>query len=221
MEWLKQLLGEENYNKLVANGTIEMLKTAMGDNEYIPNDPTKIIPKNVFNEKLSIIKTLEQQIETYKTQIANYGDMVTDKDMKTQLETQKLEFERQIKEIKKEAEIERDNNNKLNLLKNYLVQSGCQYPDLLMNQINLDNIVLDNDKKNILNGDKIVLPLQENYKNLFEKKITGSTPQGGSPVPQPKITTKTELIKKYEEAEKTGNGMQMMQLQREIQSFKE
>ena len=68
MEWLKQLLGEENYNKLVANGTIDILKTAMGENEYIQNDPTKIIPKNVFNEKLSIIKTLETQIENYKKQ---------------------------------------------------------------------------------------------------------------------------------------------------------
>lgn len=216
MEWLQQLLGEELYNTLPK----EVLEK-FGNTEYVKNDPTKIIPKNVFNEKLSVIKTLETQIETYKKQIENYGTMVTDTDMKTQLQQQKIEFEAQIKQIKKDAENKRIIDNKKYLMNTYLQKSGCQYPDLIIDKINFDDVVMDNDNKNILNGDNIVLPLKENYKNLFETKITGNIPKKGQQTPIQQPTSREALIQQYNDAEKVGNSIKMMQLQRQIKEFKE
>lgn len=216
MEWLKLLLGD-NYNKLGAE-TINILKESLGDSEYVANDPTKIIPKNVFNEKLEKIKLLETQISQYQEQLKSTGDMVTSSEMKTKLETQKLDFEKLIKEQKLQYEKQIDDDAKKHLIESTLTNQGCLHPDLVMGKINLDDVIIKDDK--ILNGDKIILPLKDSYKALFSNKVTGSTPpSGGGSNPQPQPSSKEDLIKKYNEAEKSSDFLTMQKVQRQIKDL--
>ena len=221
MEWLKALLGEDEYNKLVASGAIEVLKAKMGDMEYIANDPTKIIPKHVFNEKLSENKLLKTEIEQYKTQLGSIGDMVTSSEMKTKLETQKLEFENSLKTQKMEYEKELERTNKINLVKNGLIADGADvnFVEMLANTINLDEVIVKDEK--ILNKDNIFLPLKDTYKKVFETKVTGQTPPANNGNPPPSPTTKQELINRYNEAEKQGDFIALQRIQREINSLEE
>lgn len=216
MEWLKRLLGD-NFSKL-SSETLSILKEALGESEYVANDPTKIIPKNVFNEKLEKIKLLETQITQYQEQLKNTGDMVTSSEMKTKLETQKVEFENLIKEQKQEYEQRIENDNKKHLIESTLANQGCLHPDLVMGKINLDDVIVKDDK--ILNGDKIILPLKDNYKALFTNKVTGNTPpSGGGTNPPPQPSSKEDLIKKYNEAEKNQDFLTMQKVQREIKQI--
>ena len=221
MEWLKALLGEDKYNKLVANGTIELLKASMGEMEYIANDPTKIIPKHVFNEKIAENKLLKTENEQYKTQLQNVGDMVTSSEMKKELETQKLEFETKLAQQKLEHEKEQERTNKLHMVKNNLLADGCDaaYVDILANTINLDDVIVKDEK--ILNKDNLFMPMKDTYKKVFETKITGNPPPANNGNPPPTPTTKQELITKYNEAEKNGDYVSLQRLQREIKSIKE
>lgn len=221
MEWLKALLGEDEYNKLVASGAIEVLKAKMGETEYVANDPTKIIPKHVFNEKLAENKLLKTEVEQYKTQLGNVGEMVTSAEMKTKLETQKLEFEKILKEQKLEHEKEQERTNKLNMVKNSLLADGCDanYVDILANTINLDDVIVKDEK--ILNKDNIFLPMKDTYKKVFEVKVTGNPPPANNGNPPPPPSTKQELITRYNEAEKQGDYVALQRIQREIQSIKE
>lgn len=221
MEWLKALLGEDEYNKLAASGAIEILKAKMGDMEYVANDPTKIIPKHVFNEKLSKIKLLETEVEQYKTQLGSIGDMVTSSEMKTKLETQKLEFEKNLKEQKLQYEKELEKTNKINLVKNSLISDGADvaFVDMLANTINLDDVIVKDEK--ILNKDNIFLPLKDTYKKVFETKVTGTPPPANNGNPPPPPSTKQELIERYNSAEKQGDFIACQRIQREIQSIKD
>lgn len=216
MEWLKRILGD-NYNK-ISQDTLNILKSALGENtEYIVNDPTKVIPKNVFNEKIEKIKLLETQITQYQDQLKQTGDMVTSAEMKTKLETQKVEFENLIKQQKQEYEKQIENDSKKHLIQNTLTTSGCIHPDLIMDKINLDDVIVKDGK--ILNSDKLILPLKESYKAVFNVKITGGTPPSGGTPPQPQPQTKEDLIKKYNEAEKAQDFMTMQQVSRKIKEI--
>lgn len=221
MEWLKNLLGEESYNKLVANGTIDTLKVKLGEIEYIANDPKTVIPKHVFNEKLAKIKLLETENEQYKTQLNNYGDMVTSTDMKAKLETQKIEFENMVNEQKKQYELDAENTNKGFLIKNALLSSGADpnFVDMLSQSIKMEDVIVQDGK--ILNQDKILLPIKDTFKKVFEVRVTGTTPPGNGGTPPPTPTTKQELITKYNEAEKTKDIKSMMNIQRQIKQIEQ
>jgi hypothetical protein len=221
MEWLRRLLGEDKYNKLVENGTIEILKASLGDKEYLENDPTKIVPKHVFNEKLSENKLLKTEVEQYKTQLGSIGDMVTSKDMQTKLAEQKIEFETKLAEQRNEYEKQIETTNKNNLIRNDLLAEGADpvFVDMLLKSINPDEVIVKDDK--ILNKDNIILPLKDTFKKVFEVKVTGTTPPANNGTPPPQPTTKQELITKYNEAEKSGDFMALQRIQREIQSIKE
>lgn len=221
MEWLKRLLGEDKYNKLVENGTIEILKASLGDKEFIENDPLKIVPKHVFNEKLSENKLLKTEVEQYKTQLGSIGDMVTSKDMQTKLTEQKLQFETKLVEQRNEYEKQLETTNKTNLVRNDLLSEGADpvFVDMLLKSIKMDEVIIKDEK--ILNKDNIILPLKDTFKKVFETKITGTTPPANNGNPPPTPTTKQELINKYNEAEKSGDFMALQRLQREIQNIQE
>lgn len=219
MEWLKNVLGIENYKKLEENGTIAMLKTVMGDTQYVPNDPTKIIPKHVFNEKLEKIKLLETQIGEYKEQLTNTGNMITDKEVKQKLLEQEAAFKKTIKEMEMSFQAEQEKNNKMHLVQNALINSGCKHPDLILKTVNLEDVIIKDDK--ILNEDSVILPLKDTYKVLFDTKLTGKPLIKGDNPPPPPPTGKAELIEKYNEAEKVGNHTMMLKLQREIKSLEQ
>lgn len=215
MEWLKKLLGEDLYNKLPK----EIIEK-FGDTEWVENDPKKIIPKHVFNEKLSKIQLLETEVEQYKTQLKDVGDMVTSKDMQTKLELQKKEFDAKLELQRQEAEKTIEKNNMINTLKNDLIADGCDvnFVDMLVGTVNEDDVIFKDGK--ILNKDKIVLPLKDTFKKVFETKLTGQTPPAnntnGTP---PRKSTKEELIEQYNKAEASGQYTQLASIQRQIKAL--
>lgn len=219
MEWLKAIIGEEAYNKLVENGTLEILKNSMGDTEYVANDPLKIIPKHVFNEKNEENKLLKTQIEEYKKQLKTQGELVTDAEMKTKLATQEAELKQQMKEMQAAFDAEKEKTKKEQLIKDVLISEGCQYPDLIIKQLNYEDVIIKDDK--ILNSDKVILPIKEQYKNVFDKKVTGQTPPAGNTPPPPSNPTKEELVKKHDELQKAGNFTDMMKVRRQIQELEQ
>lgn len=219
MEWLKAIIGEEAYNKLVENGTLEILKKSMGDTEYVANDPLKIIPKHVFNEKNEENKLLKTQIEEYKKQLKTQGELVTDAEMKTKLATQEAELKQQMKEMQAAFDAEKEKTKKEQLIKDVLISEGCQYPDLIIKQLNYEDVIIKDDK--ILNSDKVILPIKEQYKNVFDKKVTGQTPPAGNTPPPPSNPTKEELVKKHDELQKAGNFTDMMKVRRQIQELEQ
>ncbi|OGS41365.1 MAG: hypothetical protein A3K77_06320 [Euryarchaeota archaeon RBG_13_31_8] len=214
MEWLKKLLGEENYNKLTPE-ILDLLKTKLGDKEYIENDPTRIIPKHVFNEKNEEAKLLKAQIEQYKSQLKETGNLITDVEVKTKLAEQELRFKSQITEMEKNYKKEIERENKKFLLTNHLNNNGAKHTELLMNVINLDEVIIQDGK--LLNGDSVILPLKELYKPLFETSLKPTVlPQGN---PKPVQTDKQTLINKYNEAERNFNFPEMERIKTEIKSL--
>lgn len=220
MDWLKRLLGD-GYNVL-NNETIELLKKAFGDKEWIQNDPTKIIPKHVFNEKLEEIKLLKAQEASYKEQLKTVENMITKQENLTSLATMKLEFESKMKEQQQQHEKQLNEERMTNSLKQELLSNGLNpnYVDMMVNSINKDDVVFKDGK--ILNSEKLILPLKETFKESFTTKITSNPLPGSSGNnPEPKPTSRQDLITKYNEAEKRNDMISMLSLQRQIKNIKE
>lgn len=219
MQWLKILLGEENYNK-IPEETLNMIKKSLGESEYIQNDPTKIIPKHIFNEKIRELKLKEETIKTLQSQLKSTGEMVTEKDMLEKLAIQEAENKQLITDMEKKHKKEVEQLNKEQLLTNYLSSQKCLGPDLLLKQVDYDKLVVNDGK--LLNADSIVLPLKEAHPYLFEKqKKAGNTPiQGENPSLNIKPDlSKENLIKQYDEAFKNGDYVGMTKTQRLIESL--
>lgn len=214
MEWLKRLLGEDLYN-----GLSQEVISKFGSMEWVENDPKKIVPKHVFNEQLAKNKLLETEAEQYKTQLNNVGDMVTSKDMQIKLELQQKDFEAKLELQRQEAAKQIEENNMINALKSDLIADGCDvnFVEMLVNTVNKDEVIFKDGK--ILNKDKIVLPLKDTFKKVFEVKVTGQTPPANNGTTPPRPTTKQELIDKYNEAEKNGNYGVLQSIQRQIKSL--
>jgi len=215
MEWLKRLLGEEKYKKLEESGMLTVLKESIGDVEYVANDPTKIIPKHVFNEKNEKVKLLEQQISDYKKQLENVGGLITDNDMKTKLAEQENKFRLEIKNQEMIFNKQIEQKNKEFLLTNLLINEGAKHIDLLIKAINLDDVVVADNT--IVNHEKVVTPLKTTYNELFKPSmVTGQTPPKGT-VSTP-ANNREELVKKYDTALAAGNPS-FLQIQRQIEAL--
>lgn len=212
MEWLKKLLGEELYAKLPE----EVIK-AFGDKEYIENDPTKIIPKNVFNQKNEELKLEQTKVKEYEKQLKERKNMVTDEDLKKELAKKDSEFANILKQKDEDYKKELTTMETKSLLMSLLSDEGSQGTELLINAVNLDEVIVDNGK--ILNADKIIAPLKEKYSFAFVKKLDGQVPPGGDPGGGEK-PTKQQLIEKYEKINPR-NVAERMALRREIQDIKE
>lgn len=215
MEWLKRLLGDEKYKKLEESGMLTVLKETIGDVEYIQNDPTKVIPKHVFNEKNEKVKLLENQIKEYQEQLKNVGGLITDNDVKVKLEEQENKFKLEMKnqEIIFNKQIEQ--KNKEFLLTNLLVNEGAKHIDLLIKAINMDDIIVADNI--IVNHEKIITPMKTTYGELFKPSmVTGQTPPKGT-VATP-ANSRDELVKKYDAALAAGNPS-FLNLQRQIESL--
>jgi hypothetical protein len=215
MEWLKRLLGEEKYKKLEESGMLTVLKESIGDVEYVANDPTKIIPKHVFNEKNEKVKLLEQQINDYKKQLENVGGLITDNDMKTKLAEQENKFRLEIKNQEMIFNKQIEQKNKEFLLTNLLINEGAKHIDLLIKAINLDDVVVADNT--IVNHEKVVTPLKTTYNELFKPSmVTGQTPPKGT-VSTP-ANNREDLVKKYDAALAAGNPS-FLQIQRQIEAL--
>lgn len=210
MDWLKKILGEELFNKLPQ----EVIQK-FGTIEYVPNDPTKIIPKHVFNEKNEEVKLLKAQIEQYKTQLKDVGGMITDTELKTKLAEQELTFKNSIKEMEINYKKEIETEQKKYLLTNFLTSNKAAHPDLLLKVINFDEVVVKDGK--LLNGDAVLNPLKESYKRLFEQDLKPGVLPGGTPPAS--TSTKEDLIKKYNSYEHNGDFVNMMRVKEEIKKL--
>lgn len=215
MEWLKKLLGEEKYKKLEESGMLAVLKETIGEAEYVANDPTKIIPKHVFNEKNEKVKLLEDQIKEYQNQLKNVGGLITDNDVKAKLEEQENKFRLEIKNQEMIFNKQIEQKNKEFLLTNLLVNEGAKHIDLLIKAINLDDVVVADNT--IVNHEKVISPMKETYKELFKPSmVTGQTPpKGESNTP---TNNREELVKKYDAALAAGNPS-FLNLQRQIEAL--
>jgi|GEM_PF-2598823 len=216
MDWLKKLLGEDNYKKLEEAGMIEILKNSLGDVEYIPNDPTKIIPKHVFNQKNDEVKLLKEQITGYEEQIKGISGMVTDKTMKEELAKQAAKFSLELKNQETIFNSQIDKKNKEFLLTNLLVKEGCKHPDLVIKTIDMESVIVADNT--IVNHEKIMAPVKESYKVLFGPAVvTGQTPPKGTTTPP--ASNREELVKQYNEYQKNADP-RMFQIQRQLQALK-
>lgn len=216
MEWLKRLLGDDKYSALEANGALKILKEVLGENEYIQNDPTKIIPKAVFNQKNDEAKNLKATIDEYKKQLEGISTMVTDKEMKTKLAEQEAKFTEDMKTQETLYTKELETSKKKYLLTNLLSREQAKHIDLLMNAIDLDSVVMADDT--IVNHEKILNPLKENYKELFgPSRVTGQAPPAGNQ-PPPEDNRKS-LVEQYNKAGESGNMVRQLQLMREIKGL--
>jgi len=216
MEWLRRLLGDEKYNTLESTGALKILKECLGETEYIQNDPTKIMPKHVFNQKNDEVKILKEQVLEYQKQLKGISAMVTDDEMKAQLAKQELQFKNDMKAQETTYNKRIEETTKKYLITNLLSNEKAKHIDLLLNAINLDDVIVADNT--IVNHEKILNPLKESYKELFEpSRVTGQTPPAGNTVPP--ADQKANLIKSYEEAGKNGNVLKQIQLMRQIKSI--
>jgi len=216
MEWLKKLLGEENYKKLEENGSISMLKAVMGEVEHIPNDPTKIIPKSVFNQKNEEAKLLTQKVEAYELQLKERNNMITDDDLKKELAKKEAEFKTELTKTETQYKKDLEVLNKKTLLSQVLANEGAKGIDLLLNVVNFDDVIIEGDQ--VLNASKIIDPLKEKYDFSFGKVVTGGVPPKGDP--NKPANTKEQLVEQYNRIP-AGNLLERQQLRREIKAIEE
>jgi len=162
MEWLKELLkGIVPEDKL--DGVVESF-----NKEF----PKHAVPKTEFNtikEELKIAKTnadqTSQTLEQLKTEVGTVEEYKTKiKDMTAQMETAKVESEKQVSNVIKKVNFE-----KL-LIQNKMNESAV---DLVVNTINFDEIVLDA-AGNIVDADKHIGKIKETRAALFLTTTTDS-----------------------------------------------
>lgn len=159
MEWLKEILGEELFKQVVEK---------LGDKKVLLNDGN-YLPKSKFDEKNEEVKLLKEKVSTLEKQGKDTVKLLKDnEELKGKYETlqssSKTQLETKDKEIKEVIT--------KGLLKDSLAEMGAVYPELLIKNINLDDVIVQDNK--ILNND-ILKSLKDNYKDLFkDTRVTGN-----------------------------------------------
>ena len=169
MEWLKELLGDDD---LVSKITKEL--------------PKHFIPKEQYNKKIEELNTVITDRDTYKLEHENSTKTISDlkskaeladkyktdyESMSTTVETLKSESAKQVERVKKEYILERK------LIANKAVEDGI---DLLKKEFDIDSLVLDGD--DIKDFDSVITPIKEKRKSFFYNvSIDGQPPKPGDP----------------------------------------
>lgn len=212
MDWLKNIIGDELYGELEANGTIEKLKGKFGETQYIPHDKDKWIEKHVFNNQREELKTLKEKNKEYETELQNRSNLITENDHKVKLSEMETTFKA------KQKALEDDYNNKLllkskeNALLNLLTSNGCRKPQYLLNSINYEDVILKDSE--IVNGTDIVNGFKADVPEFFGTNQNPNIPPKG----QGSKTTKEQLIELYNKATP---GAQRMAIGAQIKSLDE
>lgn len=203
MDWLKESLGEEKYNKVV-----ELL----GDVKILHNNGN-YIPKQKFDDINTENKMLKEKVTSFEKNSLEVEKIVgTNKELQEQY---KQLQEKHLQEIQlKDAELK--NIVKTSAIKEMLLSEKAIHPELLMSQIDLDKVEVVEGK---INFD--LSELKTKFSNMFPTQETVPTkPNMSGSVPQ-STTKKQQLIEKYNEAEKMGNSMLMLTLNDQIRALKE
>lgn len=164
MEWLKELIGEELFKQITEK---------LGDKTLLLNDGNWI-PKKKFDEKIEEIKSLNEKIAIY---------VQNEKDTKKLLDDNE-DYKKKYEDLQKTSKSALEGKDKeisdivtKGLLKDELIEMGSVYPDLLIKNINLDDVLVKDGK--ILNKETVLNPLKDTYKDLFKTTII----EGNDPNP--------------------------------------
>jgi hypothetical protein len=130
--------------------------------------------KQKLDEKTEESKLLSEKVVTLEKQNKDTATLLKDnEDLKKQYETLQSTSETSLKAKDKEI----NGIITKGLLKDELIEMGCinPYPDLLIKNINLEDVIVKDNK--ILNKETILKPLKDNFKDVFkEKQVSGQKP---------------------------------------------
>lgn len=137
--------------------------------------------KKKLDDKEEEVKILNGKVVTLEKQNKDTAELLKDnEDLKVKYEnlqkTSKTALDAKDKEIS-------DIVTK-GLLKDELTEMGSVYPDLLIKNINLDDVIVKDGK--ILNKETVLNPLKDTYKDLFKTTTIEGNPNpagGGNPNP--------------------------------------
>ena len=130
--------------------------------------------------------TTTAELEDVKNQLKEANSTITDLkknnvDNKA-LQTKVKEYEDTIKNQKTDYEAKVRNLNLDSAIEKALNNANAKHGDLLSSKIDREKLVIGNDGK-VTGLDEQIKGLKDNYKDLFEEKITGippANPEGGS-----------------------------------------
>jgi hypothetical protein len=160
-EKIKNKIGEELYNQVLAKGLKPEDFDLVNDGSWIP--------KPSFNEVNNKLKATEDKVTTYESQIKDYDELVsTNKELKGNYDSLKEQHTNDL--AAKDNEIL--NVSKRFMIESKLRESGAKHTSLLMKDIDLEKITVEND--NLLGFDEVVKNLKTNYEDLFITKQTNS-----------------------------------------------
>lgn len=132
--------------------------------------------KQKLDEKTEESKLLSEKVTTLEKQNKDTTNLLKDnEDLKKQYETLQSTSETSLKAKDKEI----NGIITKGLLKDELTNMGSVYPDLLIKNINLDEVIVKDNK--ILNKETVLNPLKDTYKDLFKEKVpAGQDPQNNN-----------------------------------------
>lgn len=160
---LKELLGEELFKQV---------NEKLGDKKLIVNDGS-YLPKSKFDEKNEEVKLLKEKVTSLEKTAKDTESMLKDnEDLKKKYESLQNDSKSQLEAKDKQI----SHITKRTALKSALQEKGARYPDLLIKEFDLDTIELEGES--VKGFDKLLTPLAERYKDMFEtKQVQG----GGDP----------------------------------------
>lgn len=176
MEWLKKLLGEDLYNKV-----IEALKGKGKDGkdlELLQNDGS-YIPKAKFDEKLEEVKTLKGQLDERDKQLKDLAEKAKGNEELT----------------KKIADLQEENKNAVKALEDKLKQQTFEFavesaingvkgkdvnPRAIKALLKMENLKIDGEK--LIGFEEQITELKKSDAYLFDAGAAGggANPPGGN-----------------------------------------
>ena len=165
MEWLRKLLEGAK----IVDGKLDVEALMKDVNIEFPKNA---VPKETFNDINGQLKTANTTIANLKkNNIDNETLQQTIKEHEKTIKTQKADYEAKVRNLTLDSAIEKA-----------LANAKAKHTDLLSTKIDRDKLVISEDGK-VTGIDEQLKGLKDNYKDLFEEKISGivpAHPEGGS-----------------------------------------
>lgn len=165
MEWLRKLLEGAK----IVDGKLDIEALMKDVNTEFPKNA---VPKETFNDINGQLKTANSTIADLKKNNADNETLQqTIKDHEATIKIQKADYEAKVRNLTLDSAIEKA-----------LVSAKAKHTDLLSTKIDRDKLVVSEDGK-VTGIDEQLKVLKDNYKDLFEEKISGrapANPEGGS-----------------------------------------
>ncbi|MFR4584651.1 phage scaffolding protein [Clostridium cadaveris] len=165
MEWLRKLLEGAK----IVDGKLDVEALMKDVNTEFPKNA---VPKETFNDINGQLKIANTTIADLKKNNADNETLQqTIKEHEKTIKTQKADYEAKVRNLTLDSAIEKA-----------LVNAKAKHTDLLSGKIDRDKLVISEDGK-VTGIDEQLKGLKDNYKDLFEEKISGippANPEGGS-----------------------------------------